>query len=326
MRLPDVIRYAVFPVLILTGCVHRGGGVHLDQHVTLGGLQTWHLHNGTLEAWIAPERGRLFHLGRIGGENLLVSRKDRLEDPDASANTDGWNNPGGEWLWPLTQVRWGDLGLPAWPPPPVLEAAWHAEAARDEFGNPALLMWRVLDSPLSLRVERLFHFCPEQNNRLRIRQTLTRTAVSELPVVLWQITQMDEVDEVWMGRTQPGRFPNGYRLVAFEHPPAAHLHVDEGYVHYIAGAGQEFKIGADGVWIAARRGDDVLLQWTEGGDQGGAFPDGGSSVVLYLRSDDEYAEIETQSVEQHPAVGEQLRNMLFLEVTSAGEFTVPLKP
>lgn len=300
-----------FPVcfaFVLSLAIFLPGKEPVSSQPRLGWETTYQLSNEVLEVVVAPRAGRMVHFSARGGENLFTRNAAIAGETPEEAGAD-WLNHGGDWFWPVHQSRWEGIGGTEWPPPQVMEGSdWHAEAWREEDGGMNVVLRRALGAPVFIAVERHFYLPPGDVPEVRVRQSVRRVNASEVPVCLWQISQMDAPDEVMLGVVEGSPFPGGIRHIGFDPVPDALTTRCDNGVAYRFAEGTEHKVGSDARWIAARRGDEALLQWTEGGRGGGDLPDGGCGVVSYANAGLGYAEIETQSAEVDLAPGEVLEN------------------
>ncbi|MCC5850924.1 MAG: hypothetical protein JJU29_22780 [Verrucomicrobia bacterium] len=269
----------------------------------------YHAANEALEIVVVPQTGRLAHLSAPGGENLLTFNEG-LAGQAVPAEEGDWMNYGGDWFWPVHQDRWGAMGGNVWPPLRILDQPWRAEAWTEEDGTSVIILRRDFAAPLFLQAQRRIELPPGNRAELKIVQSVSRVYASEIPVSLWHISQIQNADKAFLARNPESAFEAGYRTIAFDEPTEEALTPTETSIIFHADRANENKIGTDGHWIAARRDRQVLLQWAEGGEVGGTYPDGGCSIVMYSNRGLGYTEIETQTVEIDLAPGETLRNTL----------------
>lgn len=283
------------------------------------GRRAYRLRNGAVELRVVPEIGRMMFFGPRNGENLLADHVEVSGD---------WLNYGGDWLWPVHQDRWAEMGGASWPPPAVLDGSWTAEAWAEADGTGVIVLRREIGEPLFVRMERRFRLAPGEEPVLRVEQSMVRFGASSVPVTLWQISQVANPDTVVMGRKADSRFPEGYRHISFNRlrtetmpmtADALIFRVREDLVH--GNELQHVKFGSDATWLAARRGPWMLRLRADGGDQGGEYPDGGCAVTAYASLTLGYTEIETQSVEMNLAPGERLENVVEYRLIAVPEGT-----
>jgi 1,4-alpha-glucan branching enzyme len=250
----------------------------------------------------------MIHFSAVGGENLFTRNESIAGQVPENADGD-WLNHGGDWLWPVHQGQWADIGSGDWPPPPVMEGSdWVGSGWREEDGTGVIELRRIVGEPVFVEVVRQFRLPPGAVPELQVVQSVRRINASDVPVTLWHISQIHEADEVMLGVAENSRFDQGFRHIAFEPLKSDLMTSCPHGVSYLPLEGGEHKAGSDARWIAARKGSALLMQWTEGGWTGGELPDEGCGVVFYANAGLGYTEIETQSAEVALAPGETLSN------------------
>lgn len=273
------------------------------------------LDNGALEVKIVPDVGRITSISVKDNRNLL-----RLDESNAGrvpgADNSEWWNLGGDWLWPVAQSRWTLIREQDWPPPPVLATRpWEGRAWKNAAGAQCCLLTREYGAPLHIKVTRLIKLDVSEPG-LRIRQRIERTGESEIPVTLWNISQIASADEVVLPVDTNSAYEGGIKPLLFDLPEGERMTACEAAVVYDASAG-EHKLCSDSgrAWIAARKGDRIVIEQAEpGGAIEGPWPDGGCRVEMYSNAGLGYTEIETLSAEKNLAVGESIRNTLTVRV------------
>ena len=279
-----------------------------------GWTNAFRLQNALIEVVIAPEVGRIVHLGFKGKDNLL-----RL-DPGLTGKkpdpTQAWNNFGGDWLWPVSQSMWSVFDSKDWPPPSFLaEEPWTGTAWKNSDGSLLCLINRTYGDPLNIKVSRSIRMDKEKA-AVTIRQRVERTAPSEIPVCLWNISQIAQPDEIVFPVDTNSLFENQYRVLNFGPPDTNALFLCEKTAVLQTVAGGEYKLGSDSsrAWVAARKGDALIFEKAVPGDAAeGVHPDKGCTVELYSNRGLGYAEIETLSVEKTPDRDESIENELTIE-------------
>ena len=266
------------------------------------------LNNGDAEVVIAPSAGRVASLAPAKEESLLRF------DPEASGD---FANFGGDWLWPVAQNRWPDLNEAHpgedWPPPAVLEkSAWQATAWLSSDGSRHCLMQCTYGAPLNVAVSRRLNL-PVHGTALTIDQRVERRDASDIPVLLWNISQVLAPDRCF--------FPSDAAVRALKFAePAGRLSACSNAWVFNARNGTEHKLGSpsERAWIAAQRGDLALVERVMNEPRPEPFPDGGSRVEVYSNTGLGYCEIETLSPEVNLKKGERLQNRLVLEIVRLG--------
>ncbi len=279
-----------------------------------GWSNAYHLSNNELKVVVVPEIGRIAHLGWADEPNLLRLNELLWGETGKTVETDDWINFGGDWIWPVAQPHWPLFQDGNWPPSRLLDGRkWSGRAWRTEDGTQHSLMTEDFDPPISVRVHRTLRL-PQEGARLTVRQRLERLEPSDIPVTLWQLSQIADADYMFIPVDEDSRFPGGLKPLLFEMPGTNILHRCGTIAVYQAGLGGEHKVGSDSPrrWIAALRGDTLILQRTEPGDGEGPYPDGGCTVEAYANTNAGYVEIESLSVEGHPEPGTYMDNTLII--------------
>lgn len=275
-----------------------------------GWTNAFFLRNATTEIVVIPAVGRIVHLALKGGTNLLnLSTAYRGKSLDETMPGD-WMNVGGDWLWPMAQSRWTDFNGTDWPPSPVLDAqAWTGRAWRTADEGQQALLTRHFGEPLNVRVTRTIHLSAT-GSVVRIHQLMERTAPSDLPMTLWQISQIRAPDWIVMPVDEQSAFPGGLQSLRPEAPDATLLTMHDDLAIYDARKEGEYKLGSDSsrAWIAVIKGTTAIIEQAFGGPADGTYPDGGCTVEFYAHLGLGYAEIETLSVEDVLAMGDLLDN------------------
>lgn len=281
----------------------------LKPEAAMGWEEAFVLQNDAIQITVVPAVGRMTFLGGTGEANFLT-HDENLAGRMPSQEEGDWMNYGGDWLWAVHQDTWKAMGGSVWPPLRMLDLPWRGDAWIEEDGTQVVHLRRDVGAPVFAQLQRRFVLEPGDSPQLRVEQSVSRVYASPVPISLWQISQIDGAETVLMGLRADSRFGNGHRQVGFNAPVDEAMRHLENALAVNTGLLTETKLGTDAHWIAAQRGDRMLVLWTEGGDVGGAFPDGGCSVVMYSNAGLGYTEIETQSVEIELAPGETFRNVV----------------
>ena len=271
------------------------------------------LSNGALEVAVFPDAGRIGRIGSGADHNLL--RLDTNLLADAARPAEGWKNFGGDWMWPVMQARWSAIGGSDWPPPAVLEARpWQATAWVDVRGDHCCLLTNFYGPPVNLAARRLIRL-DAALPRITIEQRLTRTAASAVPAALWQISQVAGAEDAALAAADGPAASNRWRRLAFDTPPASAVSACASAVVLRVAAAGEHKLGTDlpDGWVAARRGEWLLVAAAGSEAAAGRWPDEGSRQELYCNRGLGYTEIETLSDERALAPGESMANTVTLE-------------
>ena len=271
------------------------------------------ISNQLLEVTVLPGVGRIAGL-RFGGLDNVVRFDGALAEAAALGTAhDGWRNYGGDWLFVSPQANWERLFGHRWPPPAFLDGLpWTGHAWASDDGSQNILMQLEVGAPLNARIQRQLRLDPALA-QLTIRQRIERTAPSDIPLTLWNISQIPGARRVLLPVDEDSMFADGYSILDFG-PPAPHLltRAQGGVLLLDTLNGTEHKLGSDSPrgWIAAQRGDVLIIERATTLEPGGDFPDGGCRVELYANHGLGYTEIETLSEERMLAPGEILENTL----------------
>ncbi|GEM_PF-713444 len=311
-------------ILVLLACaLHAQGASPILPTARLGWEETFRISNDAMEVVASPKNGRLLHLSLKGKENLL-NQNEGLSGQLPPAEEGDWMNYGGDWLWPVHQGQWKALTGQEWPPLRVMDSLpWKGDAWTEEDGTQVIRLTGTFAPPVSAIVERVFRLAPGNEATLEVEQTINRTKASDLPVSLWQISQVRGATETYLDVNPDSDLENGYRVIAFDQPNEEVLQKVDGALVLFGARNGEFKLGSDGQWIAARRGTQVLVQWSTQPGPEGPLPDGGCSVVLYANAGLGYTEIESQTAEVALPNGEKIHNTLRYRILEIGENDPP---
>lgn len=269
--------------------------------------------NQLLQVSVLPDLGRIAGF-RFGGLDNVVRFDHKLAAAAAQGTAhEGWRNFGGDWLFVSPQIHWEKLFGNRWPPPPFLDGLpWHGNAWTSDDGAQNILLQLEVGPPLNARIQRQLRLDPVLA-QLTIRQRIERTASSDIPVTLWNISQIPGARRVLMPVDEDSMFNSGYSILDFG-PPAPHLLATAagGVLLLDVQNGAEHKLGSDSPrgWIAAHRENTLIIERATTREPGGDFPDGGCRVELYANSGLGYTEIETLGEERMLAPGEALENTL----------------
>jgi hypothetical protein len=202
--------------------------------------------------------------------------------------------------------RWRRLA----PPAILAEAPWACSAWTDAEGAQCAMLSRDYGAPLHIQVSRRFRLEPGAT-RLTVQQRIERLAPSDIPVVLWNVSQVDQADQIVLPVSPDSRFRGGIKALLGRKPGREHLVACGSAAVYRVGGGRETKLGSDSPlgWIAAARGTNILLE-TVANPAGGLQPDGGCVVELFSNHGYGYSEVETLSPEMDLAPGQVLENTL----------------
>lgn len=289
----------------------------------LGWTNVYRLQNECAEAVFVPAIGRLVHFAPLHGASPF-----RLE-PTLQGKTPPENerffNIGGDWLWPVSQARWAVLAEDGkdWPPPALLaDLPWSCSAWTDADGVQCAQLTREYGAPLHIRVSRRFCLAPDSAS-LVVQQSIERTAPSDIPVVLWNISQIAQAEHIVLPVEKTSKFRGGLKALMGRKPSRKLLAACDGAAVYRVSPGAETKLGSDSLqgWIAAAKTTNIIFE-SVANTSAGDYPDGGCIVEVYSNHGLGYSEIETLSPELDLEPGTVLENTLRIELSST---EVPLE-
>lgn len=281
-----------------------------------GWSNAFRLQNEQIKVVIVPEIGRIAHIGFVDSDNFLRLDESLVGKTGEGRAPNEWMNYGGDWLWPVAQSRWSNFQDETWPPAPVLDGpAWSGRAWRTEDGSQHCLITRDIGAPFHVRVSRTIQL-PHTNAYISVRQRIERLEPSDIPVTLWQLSQIHDAEWVVFPVEEDSHFAQGFAPIKFDIPDEKNLHRCGNTVVHDVQHGGEHKLGSDSprAWLAALKGDVLLIVRSAPDEGKGEYPDGGCTLQLYSNSELGYAELETLSTEQALAPGEHINNTLHLSL------------
>jgi len=290
-----------------------------------GWAQAFRIQNDRAEAVFVPAVGRLVHFARLDGASPLRLEPALAGKTPAAGET--FFNLGGDWFWPVSQARWPALAPDGkdWPPPAALgdETPWTGSAWTDADGASCVQFVRHYGAPLHVEATRLFRLDPT-SAVLVVRQRLERTAPSDIPVVLWNVSQIAQAEQIVLPADEDSKFRGGLKALMGRKPPRKQLVRCGDVAVYRVAPGAETKLGSDSLrgWIAAARGTDVVFE-AVANSATGDYPDGGCVVEVYSNKGLGYSEIETLSPELNLEPGTVLENVLRIQLATTD---APLAP
>ena len=283
----------------------------------LGWTNTYRLQNDRAVAILIPTVGRLVHFSSLQGSSPF--RIEPTLQGQIPPEGEPFFNMGGDWLWPVSQARWASFSSDGkdWPPPAILaDLPWNGSAWTDAEGVPSALLTREYGAPLHILVSRLFRLEPGSTT-LTVQQRIERTAPSDIPVVLWNISQIAQAEHIVLPVEKKSKFRGGLTALMGQKPSKKQLATCKGAAVYRVGPGSETKLGSDSPrgWIAAAKGTNLIFESVSNSTTG-EYPDGGCIVEVYSNQGLGYSEIETLSPEVLLAPGTVLENTLRIELST----------
>jgi hypothetical protein len=292
----------LFRFITLLGAVVGCAGISpVNRPATDGHIA---LQNPSVRVVIAPELGRITSIEFGGSENLLRYR------PATGPATNAWHDFGGEYIWPVSQVHWREAFGRIWPPAAVFDARpWTARQWTTADGTRVCRLEQTLGEALEVRASRQIEL-PARGAMLRIVQRLERVGPSFTPVTLWNISQVPQPDQIILPANNSG-------LITLGGTPGGNARrVGNGWLIDFAKSDETaHKLGmaATPAWIAARKGNVLIVQRASESRPGGLPPDGGCSVELWWNRPAGYAELELLSAELPLAVGGHVEDNVTME-------------
>ncbi len=302
-------RRRMLPVAAILFCVHLAAALC----AAASSEAPLVLENTAVRVVIDPAVGRVmeFRPRDADARNILWVNSSAARSEEAAQA--GYENWGGDKVWPAAQPFWRYALNRTWPPDTAVDG--EGAAAAEQLGPlRARLVFPVSDS-FHHQLEREFELDPTQPV-LRIRNRITQLRASPFPAQVWSITQVPMPERVVFD-VAPDAFPafeqpvnlNGIR----PRPPLEPQGFAEGSVVRLEGAvvfhpdpTRQQKLGTFGHWIAGVWSDGVLVQQVAFA-AAGLYPEGTS---LQLYQEQRYAELETLGVARLLAPGEVLETIV----------------
>jgi len=283
-----------------------------------GWSNAYRLANAEITVILVPDIGRVMFLGPTDGKNLLRV-DDALKGTLASDDQTTWRNFGGDWIWPVSQAHWAEFAKADWPPSRLIDGRpWKGHAWKNADGEACFRMSQTYGEPLNINVTRLFKVPPE-GAMVTVEQQCERTAPSDYPVTLWNISQIAGATHAILPRNPDSAFTNGYRLMMGAPPGTNALVICGDQYVYITDRCPEIKLGLDSqpAWIAAAVANSLLIETMQETDSGASasYPDQGCTVEMYSNQGLGYTEIELLGQETNLTDGDILSNTLIWKIT-----------
>lgn len=269
------------------------------------------IENESVRIVLDAPRGRVveFLPKTPGARNVLWINTDARREAEVAQA--GYQNWGGDKVWPTPQPYWR-YGLErVWPPD---ESTDGGPAQGERLGPRRVRLAFPLSPAFQTRLEREFELEPDRAV-LRIRNRVVQEGRSPFPAQIWSITQVPLPVRVLFDvapdappLAQPVNL-NGLRTK----PPLAPVAFAEGaivrgesWVAFRPDAAPRQKLGTLGRWIAGVWPDGILLQSVAFAPHG-LYPE---ATSLQLYHDDRYAELETLGPARLLAPGEACEELV----------------
>jgi hypothetical protein len=241
-------------------------GAQTIEQVQYNGMAAWRLSDGTTEAVVVPQIGRVMSFGKVGGANWLWNNA-----PEHIAKT-GWKNYGGDKTWPAPQIFWEGMSGQGWPPP----AAWDGLPHRAGVKDGKLWMVGPVQKPLGVRAVRQFWF--EANGDFVVEQAGDKVEGAPVYMSLWSVVQIPHPDAIFLPINPDSPYKNNFHWI---YPPKVQgidtLAVTPHLLRVLPSAGtsdNNFKIGTDAPVSAAVAVKDGVAFVVRSNKPGGEYPDG----------------------------------------------------
>ena len=236
---------------------------------------------------------------RLKGESDGAFWENRALDGQLpAADSQDWNNFGGDKCWPAPQSAWPAIQGREWPPP----VAFDSRAMEATVTERGVMLTSMVDPGYSIQVVRQIELNAKEPN-LQIRTVYRKLAGVPVQVSVWTITQLREPERVFLLLPEESKFAEGFVRLMEGEPEA--LRVAGGLLSLARHCGVCAKIGSDAlsmVWV----GEHCAVRIdAEAGT--GEYPDGGSITEIYTNPDPlAYVELETLGPLAELHVGEQM--------------------
>jgi hypothetical protein len=258
-----------------------------------GWSQSVRMSNGKVEAWIAPEAGRVMQFRFAGSADGPFWENPKLYGTKSSKMN--WNTPGalgGDKAWPAPQSDWPQHT--PWSPPFGFDGHPYDAAITPDL---VTLTGGVLDEDYQIRVVRNIELHPDQPV-MRIRTVFERVHSCDLtnqPISVWVITQVKDVvgiyvpatpqstlvaaDFAQLGRGLPDQFKHENGLISFPRDLTAERHLGF-YANSL-------------VWVGTNCAMRIDAPRVPGVDPTN-YPNGGCNTVVYTnpKAEAPYVELE----------------------------------
>lgn len=251
----------------------------IDYHNWLGCVR---MTNGEVDLIYVPQVGRIMRYGRVGGPNVLWESSRLAGHSSVHAKRGEWANYGGDKLWQSPQSLW------VWPPAPILDGAPY-EA---EVDYKSLVVSGQASAKSGIRFRRRISL-DASGTAVHIENEMTNTSNHSETLGVWEITQVNDPDRVYVPLEPTDQMPLGW------------AEFDEHPVH------SEFVSAADG-WLVVKRNPREGAKLGTGSSRGvlmaekagvrftitaakkyGTYPDDGRFLQVYTNGDpDRYVELE----------------------------------
>jgi len=218
--------------------------------VTYGGRPCCRLANDTVELVVSPELGRVVRYGYVGGTNVLWENPRAVE---LAPKVAGWNNWGGDKVWPWPQACWQEVAGCSWPPPG--DGVFPPHTVTPTTHGLRLVSAEI--QGLGFRIVRDITLA-STGSRVTFRNRLEATGpVPTNSWAVWTITQT-ALPDAMLARLNRKAAQAIYTFAG--HPPLPEPERHGRVLHFIGDPAGYGKSGFDADLLAARFGDVLFTQ------------------------------------------------------------------
>ncbi len=257
------------------------------------------LTNGTVEAIIVPEIGRIMQFRFAGEADGPFWENRSLDGKNPDSQSSEWGNFGGDKTWPAPQADWEKLTSRGWPPP----AAFDSMPVTASIEGETIVLTTSVDRHYGIQAERRVSLTG-RSAEMSIQTTYHKKEGPPVTVSIWIITQLKDPELMLMPLPAKSIFADGYNKQSARLPLG--LDVRDNAVLCRRSPTDNAKIGSDASRIFWADKTHVVEVFSER-DKNGEFPDNGSSAEIYTNADpNKYIELELLGPLKTLRVGESM--------------------
>ncbi len=233
----------------------------------------YRLTNGTVQATVVPQVGRVASFSMVDGSGELLWWN---HAPDTKAS---WTNWGGDKAWPWSQDDWKAIWGGGWPPPAAMDGKPYMVTYLDVR---SLRMISSVDEKQGLQLEYEI-VLDETGTGATVRYTLIRAQQTEgLGWGAWSVTQV-RLPEAVLARIPEGSEPAVQNMIPGKAWKQV-LQVSENVLQFMRDPATNAKVGIDADRLLAVRGDwGLMITLQPGTTQGEYVPT--EKAQLYVTPD-----------------------------------------
>lgn len=274
--------------LLMAGVDASRADVQVQRITHRGWKGAYRLANRTVELVFVPQIGRIMRYAYLNGKNRLWENPRTLgRVPDFRKDSKDWINFGGDKVWPAPQARWG------WPPDPALDrGAYQVEVLS---GN-RLRVTGAFSAKHGIRYVREIALDPVGTG-VTFKNTMTNTSDQDVEWSVWQVTQVDDPQEMRLPLHRDGKFKRGYYIFKDSAPQPGTFRIVGQEGIFTRHRKRASKIGADSpVGTLSADRDGIRFTVKADYEPGQTYPDDGCAQEIYTNADpDKYIELELLS-------------------------------